>query len=262
MGSGGGEPVWRILAFGVFGALIAGGAGLVGWMTTTWSVTDGAVQLRRGVLARKETVVPLARVQAVDTVHGPLQRFFGVQGVDVQTAGGGREGEIKLPAVAPGRRRAAPRRGPGARGGAGRAGARRAGRAAARARPPRRRGVHRRPGRRAPPDRGRRRAARQRAGRQRPERGPRGAAARARLDGRMAARGAGPADRGLAPVGGRRRAELRGLHADPRAGPGAHPARAARAPRGDAPGRPHPRGAGGRGIAAPARSGSPPCAPR
>ena len=102
MGSGGGEPVWRILAFGVFGALIAGGAGLVGWMTTTWSVTDGAVQLRRGVLARKETVVPLARVQAVDTVHGPLQRFFGVQGVDVQTAGGGREGEVKLPAVAPG----------------------------------------------------------------------------------------------------------------------------------------------------------------
>ena len=71
-------------------------------MTTTWSVTDGAVQLRRGVVARKETVVPLARVQAVDTVYGPLQRLFGVQGVDVQTAGGGREGEIKLPAVAPG----------------------------------------------------------------------------------------------------------------------------------------------------------------
>ena len=192
MGSGGGEPVWRILAFGVFGALIAGGAGLVGWMTTTWSVTDGAVQLRRGVLARKETVVPLARVQAVDTVHGPLQRFFGVQGVDVQTAGGGREGEIKLPAVAPGdveRLRAAVQ-------------ARAAGpaapapvvlaRAAPRARPPRRRGVDRGPGRRAPPHRGRRRAARQRAGRQRPERGPRGAAARARLDGRMAARGLWP----------------------------------------------------------------------
>ena len=160
------------------------------------------------------------------------------------------------------RRRAAPRRGPGARGGAGRAGARRAGRAAPRARPPRRRGVHRGPGRGAPPHRGRRRAARQRAGRQRPERGPRGAAARARLDGRMAARGPGPADRGLAPVGGRRGAELRRLHADPRAGPGAHPARAARAPRSDAPGRPHPRGAGGRGIAAPARSGSPRCAPR
>ena len=102
MGGGGGEPVWRILAFGLFGALIAGGAGLVSWMTTTWSVTDGAVVLRRGVLARKETVVPLARVQAVDTVHGPLQRVFGVQGVDVQTAGGDREGEIKLPAVAPG----------------------------------------------------------------------------------------------------------------------------------------------------------------
>jgi putative membrane protein len=100
MGSGSGEPVWRILAFGLLGALIAVVAGVAGWLTTRWSLTDGTVRLREGVLARKETVVPLARVQAVDTVHGPLQRLFGVQGVDVQTAGGGREGEIKLPAVA------------------------------------------------------------------------------------------------------------------------------------------------------------------
>ena len=100
MGSGGGEPLWRIHAFGVFGTVIATAAGIAGWLTTSWSLTATAVRLREGVLSRRETVVPLARVQAVDTVHGPLQRLFGVQGVDVQTAGGGREGEIKLPAVA------------------------------------------------------------------------------------------------------------------------------------------------------------------
>ena len=34
-------------------------------------------------------------------MHGPLQRLFGVRGVQVQTAGGGKEGEISLPAVSP-----------------------------------------------------------------------------------------------------------------------------------------------------------------
>jgi putative membrane protein len=100
MGSGGGEPVWRIVAFGLLGVVIAILAGIAGWLTTHWSLTDGTVRLREGLLSRRETVVPLARVQAVDTVHGPLQRLLGVQGVDVQTAGGGREGEIRLPAVA------------------------------------------------------------------------------------------------------------------------------------------------------------------
>jgi putative membrane protein len=43
--------------------------------------------------------VPLARVQAIDTVHGPVQRLFGIRGVHVQTAGGGKAGEITLPAL-------------------------------------------------------------------------------------------------------------------------------------------------------------------
>ena len=79
-------------------------------MTTRWSVGDGRIRLRTGVLSEKETDVPLGRVQAIDTVHGPLQRLFGVVGVHVQTAGGGREGEIKLRRGQPGRRRAAARR--------------------------------------------------------------------------------------------------------------------------------------------------------
>ena len=46
--------------------------------------------------------MPLGRVQAVDTVRGPVQRLFGVVGVHVQTAGGGREAEIVLPALSAG----------------------------------------------------------------------------------------------------------------------------------------------------------------
>ena len=99
---GGGEPLFRVLAFGAFGALIAVVAGVVRWMTTTWAVSDAVIRYRTGVVSRKETDIPLSRVQAVDTVYGPLQRLFGVRGVHVQSAGGGREGEIRLPAVAPG----------------------------------------------------------------------------------------------------------------------------------------------------------------
>jgi len=74
-------------------------AGYVTWRTVTYTVTDRAVVARRGLLATKETVVPLERVQALDTVQGPLQRLLGVTAVHVQAAGGGKEGEIVLEAL-------------------------------------------------------------------------------------------------------------------------------------------------------------------
>jgi len=100
-GGGGGQPILRAVVYAAIGAVIAMIAGYVRWTTTRWSVGDGTIRLRTGVLSEKETDIPLGRVQAIDTVHGPLQRVFGVRGVQVQTAGGGREGEITLPAVSP-----------------------------------------------------------------------------------------------------------------------------------------------------------------
>ncbi len=100
-GGGGGQPMTRALVYAVIGAVVAMVAGYVRWATTRWSVGDGTIRLRTGVLSEKETDIPLGRVQAIDTVHGPLQRLFGVRGVQVQTAGGGKEGEISLPAVSP-----------------------------------------------------------------------------------------------------------------------------------------------------------------
>jgi putative membrane protein len=100
-GGGGGQPMTRALVYAVIGAVVAMAAGYVRWATTRWSVGDGTIRLRTGVLSEKETDIPLGRVQAIDTVHGPLQRLFGVRGVQVQTAGGGKEGEISLPAVSP-----------------------------------------------------------------------------------------------------------------------------------------------------------------
>ena len=101
LGGGAGQPLGRALVFGLIGALLAAATGLAGWLTTRWSVGDGRIRLRTGLLSRKEVDVPLGRVQAIDTVHGPLQRLLGVRGVHVQTAGGTREGEIMLQAVTP-----------------------------------------------------------------------------------------------------------------------------------------------------------------
>ena len=101
MGGGGGEPLTRAILLGLFGALVAAAAGLAGWLTTSWSVGTETIRLRTGLVSRKEVDVPLGRVQALDIVHGPLQRLFGVRGVHVQTAGGGKAGEITLPAVGP-----------------------------------------------------------------------------------------------------------------------------------------------------------------
>ena len=100
-GGGSGQPMLRAIVYAAIGAAVAALAGYIRWTTTRWSVGEGRIRLRTGVLSEKETDVPLGRVQAIDTVHGPLQRLFGVQGVQVQTAGGGRESEITLPAIRP-----------------------------------------------------------------------------------------------------------------------------------------------------------------
>ena len=140
----------RAIVFAAIGAAVAAIAGFIRWMTTRWSVGEGTIHLRTGVLSEKVTDVPLGRVQAIDTVHGPLQRLFGVRGVQVQTAGGGRQSEITLPAVGPADvelLRSAVRR----QGGPGAAGARAARRAPPRTPAAARRRAHGGTGRRAVP---------------------------------------------------------------------------------------------------------------
>jgi putative membrane protein len=94
------QALMRGVVFAAAGTLVAVLAGVLMWRTTSWQLDAGTLRHRRGLLSVRETDIPLARVQAVDTVRGPVQRLFGVVGVHVQTAGGGREGEIVLPALA------------------------------------------------------------------------------------------------------------------------------------------------------------------
>ncbi|HET6508716.1 MAG TPA: PH domain-containing protein [Baekduia sp.] len=94
------------ILIGLAGALGAAVIGTIRWQATSYAVTDRALHFKSGVFSPDETVVPLQRIQAVDTVTGPVQRLFGVSGLHVQTPGGGEDGDVVLPALS---RRAAAR---------------------------------------------------------------------------------------------------------------------------------------------------------
>jgi uncharacterized protein len=51
-----------------------------------WEVTADAVYTLEGWLTRTWRVVPVSRIQTVDTVRGPLQQLLGLTSVSVRTA--------------------------------------------------------------------------------------------------------------------------------------------------------------------------------
>ncbi|HSK47242.1 MAG TPA: PH domain-containing protein [Coriobacteriia bacterium] len=53
-----------------------------------WDITDVGVRLQSGLIIVKRTVIPMARIQHVDTSQGPLLRAFGLSEVHVSTAAG------------------------------------------------------------------------------------------------------------------------------------------------------------------------------
>ncbi len=64
---------------------------------TTWYVlTDRSLRIRRGIWVIHETTISFENVQNVEVRQGPIQRWFAIADVVVQTAGGGarhRKGE-------------------------------------------------------------------------------------------------------------------------------------------------------------------------
>ena len=56
------------------------------WRVHRWEVTADAVYVVSGWLWQRWRVVPLTRVQSIDTVRGPLQQLFGLTGVSVTAA--------------------------------------------------------------------------------------------------------------------------------------------------------------------------------
>jgi putative membrane protein len=89
----------RGAVYGAIGVAIAAVTGWWRWDTTRWWVTTDGIHRRSGLISTKQTDVPFTRVQALDLEQGPIQRWFNVHSVHVQTGGGGAQGEIVLEAI-------------------------------------------------------------------------------------------------------------------------------------------------------------------
>jgi membrane protein YdbS with pleckstrin-like domain len=61
---------------------------------TTWYViSDRSLRIRRGIWVIRETTLTYENIQNVKVVQGPLERYFGIANVIVETAGGGGGGD-------------------------------------------------------------------------------------------------------------------------------------------------------------------------
>jgi putative membrane protein len=71
--------------WGTIGAGIAMAVGVLRWFTTTYRIAGGQLQVRRGLLQRQVTGVPLDRVRTVDVTVSVLHRVLGLARVSIGT---------------------------------------------------------------------------------------------------------------------------------------------------------------------------------
>jgi len=63
----------------------------VRWRQWRYAVTERDVDLKRGIVVITRTLVPMTRVQHVDTTQGPIMRHYGLATVIIATAAGAQE---------------------------------------------------------------------------------------------------------------------------------------------------------------------------
>lgn len=98
-------PVVAVLALGVLAVGVTPG---LRWRRWRYEIRPDEVDLQRGIFWVARTLVPLARIQHVDTRQGPLQRRYGLSTVVFHTAAGANQiPELATPIAAEARDRIA-----------------------------------------------------------------------------------------------------------------------------------------------------------
>ena len=82
-----GERAWLLLPVAVL-AIAAGAVPELRWRRWRYEVRDEEIDLRHGTVIVTRTLVPILRVQHVDTTQGPLDQLLGLATVVVHTAAG------------------------------------------------------------------------------------------------------------------------------------------------------------------------------
>jgi membrane protein YdbS with pleckstrin-like domain len=60
-----------------------------------YEIKDNEIDIQHGIIVVKRTLIPMARIQHVDTEHGPIMRQFELATLNIATAGT----EHKIPAL-------------------------------------------------------------------------------------------------------------------------------------------------------------------
>jgi uncharacterized protein len=83
--------VIAVLAALAFAAVVAVGLPLLRYRTWRYAVREDEIDLRHGIVIETRTLVPMVRVQHVDTRRTPVSRYFGLAAVAFHTAAGATE---------------------------------------------------------------------------------------------------------------------------------------------------------------------------
>ncbi|WP_119069724.1 PH domain-containing protein [Rubrobacter indicoceani] len=98
-------PVVAVLAVAVVSIFVTPA---LRWRRWRYEIRPDEVDLQRGIFFVTRTLVPLARIQHVDTQNGPLQRHYGLATVVFYTAAGANQiPELSAPVAADVRERIA-----------------------------------------------------------------------------------------------------------------------------------------------------------
>ncbi|MGV8083371.1 MAG: PH domain-containing protein [Coriobacteriia bacterium] len=88
------SPLWILSAVGVSAVFVIVFVVVVPrirYIRWRYEVTDDEIDIFRGVIVHTRIIVPLVRVQNVNTSQGPILRAFGLASVSVATAAGAHE---------------------------------------------------------------------------------------------------------------------------------------------------------------------------
>lgn len=86
---------WGFVAAAVVAVLAAGLLPELRWRRWRYEVREEEVDLMRGAFVVRRTIIPIRRVQHVDTESGPLRDWLGLATVTFHTAAGG----VAIPAL-------------------------------------------------------------------------------------------------------------------------------------------------------------------
>lgn len=61
---------------------------IIEYIQWAYLIDNDRIEIKKGIIWRTHTVIPISRIQHVCTKSGPLQNMFGLASVDINTAGG------------------------------------------------------------------------------------------------------------------------------------------------------------------------------